>query len=162
MNGLKFRFAKKEDRNKWLEWFSEKEILKWFPLKRKVEIEDAVRILESYIPQDAVLSVEMDGELCGVACIYLQSFKKLSHQALFVILIDQKFRGKKIGTALLKEVFKLAKEKHKLEMLHLEVYEGNRAISLYEKTGFKRFGYQRNFLKDNNEYVGKIFMQKDL
>ena len=59
-------------------------------------------------------------------------------------------------------VRQLAKERFKIEFLHLEVYEGNPAIRLYERLGFEKYGFQRAFVKDEGKYLGKILMQKYL
>ena len=57
---------------------------------------------------------------------------------------------------------KAAKNHFKIEILHLEVYQGNPAIRLYERLGFKEFGRQPKFIKIGGEYLDKIMMQKEL
>ncbi|HSX04724.1 MAG TPA: GNAT family protein, partial [Rhabdochlamydiaceae bacterium] len=59
-------------------------------------------------------------------------------------------------------LMKLAKEKFNIELLHLEVYEHNPAVRLYKRLGFKEFGIQRHFIKEDDKYVGKIYMQRNL
>ena len=86
----------------------------------------------------------------------------MSHQCLFAIIVDEKFRGKGIGAKLLRELMTLAKERFKLELLHLEVYQGNPAINLYKRLGFKEYGIHRRFMKDKGRYLDKILMQKNL
>ncbi|OGN54000.1 MAG: hypothetical protein A2098_03310 [Chlamydiae bacterium GWF2_49_8] len=72
-------------------------------------------------------------------------------------------RGKGIGRRLLKEIEELAKEMFQIEILHLEVYEGNPAIHLYERAGFKRYGIEKHFIKEKEgQYRAKIMMQKEL
>ena len=56
----------------------------------------------------------------------------------------------------------LPKNNFDIELLHLEVYEGNPAIHLYQRLGFVQYGYQRHFIKQNGQYLGKIMMQKAL
>ena len=56
---------------------------------------------------------------------------------------NEAHRNKGIGTKLLDELFALAKETFKIEIVHLEVYHTNPAIILYQRLGFKQFG---NFL----------------
>ena len=162
MEGLNIRYSTIEDRDKWIEWLSEKGILRWFPMSNKIEIEDAVRVWESFIPQKAILTAEIDGVPCGVANIYPQQFKKLQHQCLFAIIIDQNYRGKGVGTALINRLMTMAKDEFNIEIMHLEVYEGNPAIKLYERLGFKEIGKQERFLKEGREYFTKVFMQRYL
>ena len=160
---LKIRFSEKSDAKYLMKWLSDPEILQWFPMYNKFEIEDSVRMWMSYLTYRAVITVVYDGKVCGNGLIYLNSLKKISHTALFAMIVDKEYRGKGIGTALLKELFKLAKERFKLEMLHLEVYTSNPAIHLYERQGFRRFGVHKKFLKEpDGTYYDKILMQKNL
>ena len=127
------------------------------------ETEDSSRIWFSYMKYNAVLSALYDGVLCGTSILYVQPFEKLSHQCLFAIIVDEKYRNKGVGTALLNELMDLAKQRFSIELLHLEVYDGNPAISLYERTGFERYGVHKNFLKEApGKYRDKILMQKKL
>jgi putative acetyltransferase len=129
----------------------------------EIEVKDSVNIWMSYMKFNSVLVAEIDGIPVGNAMIYIQHYKKLKHQALFAIVVDQNYRGKKIGSKLLNELFKLGKEKLKLEIIHLEVYHSNPAINLYKRLGFKQYGIHKKFLKDlDGKYYDKILMQKIL
>lgn len=144
-----------------VEWLLQPGVLDGFPLDGIREIEDAARIWLSYRQFDAVLTAVVDGVPSGIANLYLQPYKKLAHQCLFAIIVDEKVRGKGVGTQLLEALIALAKEKQ-IELIHLEVYEGNPAIRLYERFGFERYGIQRHFVKDSSGYKAKILMQKKL
>jgi len=160
---IKIRFAEAKDAKYLAKWLDDPEILKWFPMCNQIEIDDAVKIWMSYCKYRAVIIAEWDGIPCGIANFYLQSFKKLSHQSLFAIIVAKEYRYKGVGTALINELFKLAKESFKLEVLHLEVYEGNPAEALYDRLGFKKYGIHKKFLKDlDGTYYDKILMQKIL
>ncbi len=144
------------------QWLSQDGVLRWFPLTDLREIEDAARIWISYAQLGAVLTALYDGLPCGIANLYIQPFKKLSHQCLFAIIVDEAYRGKGVGTKLLSDLIDLAKNKFQIELLHLEVYEGNPAIGLYRKFGFTEYGKQEHFIKENGNYISKLFMQKRL
>ena len=159
---LEIRFGEELDQKYLEEWLLQPGVLQWFPLTDWREIEDAARIWMSYSKQDAVLTAVWEGVPCGIANLYLQPYKKLAHQSLFAIIVDEKYRGKGIGTKLLQELISLAKERFKLELIHLEVYEGNPAIRLYERLGFQQYGMQKKFVKDQGQYLNKILMQKVL
>ncbi len=61
------------------------------------------------------------------------------------IAVFPEYRSQGVGTALLKYLYKFAKEKS-LKFISLEVRESNyTAISLYEKQGFKTEGKRKNF-----------------
>lgn len=159
---LTIRLAEDEDQKYLIEWLLQPGVLEWFPLCDQREVEDAARIWMSYSKQQAVLTAVWNGVPCGIANLYIQPYKKLAHQCLFAIIVDEKYRGKGIGRKLLEELISLGKEKFKLEMIHLEVYEGNPAIHLYQRLGFVQYGAQRHFIKDQGQYRTKILMQKKL
>ncbi|MDE3055448.1 MAG: GNAT family N-acetyltransferase [Verrucomicrobiota bacterium] len=157
------RPAEADDERYLVEWLLEPGVLRWFPLADLREIEDAARIWMSYAKIQATLTAVYQGVPCGSATIYINSYKKLAHQALFGILVGSQWRGKGIGTELLSQLISLAQERFRLEVLHLEVYEGNPAIRLYQRFGFQQYGFQRHFAKESaEEYLGKIMMEKKL
>jgi len=162
MDHLTIRFGQESDQKYLIEWLLQPGVLEGFPLADLREIEDAARIWISYSKQMAVLTALWDGVPCGIANLYLQPYKKFAHQSLLAIIIDEKLRGKGVGTKLMKELLSLAKERFKLEFVHLEVYEGNRAINLYRRLGFEEYGVYRKFIKDQGRYLDKVLMQKYL
>lgn len=160
---ISIRLAEENDKNYLINWLQQPGVLQWFPLADLREIEDAATIWISYYKQNAVLTALWDGVPCGNATLYIQPYRKLAHQCLFAIIVDEQFRGKGVGKRLLTELMKIGKENHGLKMLHLEVYEGNPAIHLYKRLGFKEYGEQRHFVKEmNGVYKSKIMMQRDL
>lgn len=159
---LTIRFGEESDQKYLVEWLLQPGVLEGFPLNDLREIEDAARIWMSYSKNHAVLTALWDGVPCGIANLYLQPYQKLSHQCLFAIIVDEKYRGKGIGAKLLRELMTLAKERFNLEFIHLEVYQGNPAINLYRRLGFKEYGVHRRFMKDKGRYIDKILMQKYL
>ncbi|MBS0606542.1 MAG: GNAT family N-acetyltransferase [Parachlamydiales bacterium] len=159
---LSIRLTRLEDAPPLMQWLMDPKILSWFPMIDAREVEDAVRIWIGYSRIEAALTAEWNGEPCGMANLYIQPYKKLMHTCLFSIIVKENMRGKGIGSALLKQLMKHAKEKFKIEILHLEVYDGNPARRLYERHGFKPFGKQVHFIKENGKYLGKTMMQMQL
>lgn len=151
-----------EDAEYLTKWLLQPGVLKYFPMYDVREVEDAVRTWIGYSKFQSGLTAEWEGVPCGTANLYIQPYKKLAHQCLLSIVVDENYRGKGVGTALLEDLMKLAKEKFHIELLHLEVYEYNPAVNLYRRMGFKEFGIQKHFIKEQNQYVGKIFMQRNL
>ena len=157
-----FRLTQLEDAPFLSRWLTDPKILCWFPMIDPREIEDAVRIWIGYSKIGSGLTVLYNEVPCGMATLYIQPYVKQKHTCLFSIILQEEMRGKGIGTALLKELISLAKEKFHIEILHLEVYEGNPAQRLYEKIGFTLFGRQAHFIKENGRYNAKLLMQKRL
>lgn len=144
-------------------WFSKGDILQWFPMLDELEIEDAVRIWMAYAKIGASLTAELNQEPVGLALLYVQPYQKLAHQCLLSIIVSPDHRGQGIGKKLMQALMQHGKEKFHLEMLHLEVYDGNPAIHLYRKMGFTEFGAQKHFIKEGQgAYRGKVLMEKIL
>lgn len=156
-----FRLSVAEDRSFLRDWLDDPEILYGFPMEGAAEIEDSVRIWMEYAEKGFGLTALTDGKPSGMAVLYIQPFKKLAHTCLFSIIVDRAYRNSGIGTRLLASLETLAKEAFGIEILHLEVYEGNPAKRLYERAGFVPFGIHTTFAKESNGlYRAKIFMQK--
>ncbi len=163
IESLHIRFATFDDTKDLIRLFQEEGVLRWFPMYSSLEVKDAVKLWMSYVRQQAVLAAEIEGRIVGLANLYLSFFKKISHHALFAIIVAPEYRSQGIGQKILKELFQLAKEKFHLEFLHLEVYQHNPAINLYKRLGFKEFGRQKKFIKEpDGSYLDKIMMQKKL
>jgi len=161
-NPITFRLAEPSDENLLVTWLLQPGVLEWFPVLCIREVKDAARIWMSFIKHGSVITSLWDGLPCGTATLYLQPYKKLSHQCLFAIIVDEKYRGKGVGSYLIQQLIILAQEKFKLEFIHLEVYEHNPAIRLYKRMGFEQYGVHRRFTKENGIYKDKILMQKML
>lgn len=159
---ISIRFSGEGDAVYLTKWLISPGALRWFPMFDLREVEDSVRFWMVNAKMKASLTAIIDGVPCGMALLNLQPYKKLSHQCLLSIIVDEERRNQGIGTALLKELMRVAKEDFRMEFLHLEVYEGNPAINLYHRFGFVEFGCQKHFIKDEGKYIGKIFMQREL
>jgi len=160
ITGLEFRYTEVSDGKYLKEWLSENEINRWFPMCDEVEIDDAVGRWVGFGRYKCSLTVVSDGVPCGIATLYLQPYKKLAHQCEFGIIIGESYRGKGIGSQLLNNLIHLAKERFKIELLHLQVYAENPAIRLYKRFGFKEFGSQTHWIKEEDgSYTGRIFME---
>lgn len=160
IEGLTIRYTVPQDAEWLKKWLLDPSVKDAFPMASEAEVDDAVRRWISFSRIRASLTVEMDGHPVGLATLYLQSYKRLVHQTEFGIIVDPEYRGKKIGSFLLSSIMKLAKHHFHIELIHLQVYQDNPAIKLYEKFGFKEFGRQTHWIKDDDHYVGRIFMER--
>ena len=142
------------------EWLHEPGVLRWFPMDDAVEIDDAVMKWIWFSKYNCSLTATWNGEPCGLVTLYLQPYKKLAHQSEFGIIVAPKFRNKGVGGRLLRNLFHLAKETFKIELIHLQVYAENPAIRLYKRYGFTEFGRQTHWIKDKGVYVGRVFMER--
>ena len=159
---ITFRKTSKKDMPLFVDWLMQPGVLVGFPMMNRSECQDAVKLWTHYIDKGLSLTAFYKKKPVGAANLYMHETDKLSHQSLFVIIVDEKYRGRGVGTLLLKEMIHLAKQRG-VELLHLEVYDKNPAVRLYERLGFKAYGKHARFLKDlDGNYYDKILMQMEL
>jgi len=157
---MHFRYTTEADAPYLRDWLLEPGVLAGFPMCDEQEVEDSVKHWISFYRYKSSLTVEVEGEPAGIATLCLMPYKKLAHQCLISIIVTEKRRGQGVGTQLMNNLIHLARNYFGIEVLYLEVYQDNRAISLYQRFGFKRVGEQPRFMKEKGKYVGKIIMER--
>jgi len=162
MEGLELRYTVPEDAVPLKRWLLEPGVLKGFPMLDEAEVDDSVKHWISFARYKSSLTAVLDGKPVGIVTLCLMPYRKLMHQGLLSIIVGEQMRGKGIGTVLMNNLLHLAKNYFGIEVLYLEVYEGNPAISLYQRFGFKEIGCQRHFMKEEGQYVAKIIMERVL
>lgn len=163
LEGLDIRYTEAGDAPFLKNWLTDPSNARWFPMDDPVEIDDAVNRWVGFYRYLCSLTATLNGKPCGMATLYLQPYLKLAHQCEFGIIVDPELRNHGIGSDLMRNIIHLAKDKFKIELLHLQVYSNNPAIALYEKFGFKPFGEQKGWIKERDgSYVGRLFMEKSI
>lgn len=103
-----------------------------------------------------------ENKLIGSSQISLQGRRKM-HVGNFGISVAAEFRGDGIGELLAKVVIEEARQKLKIEIVTLEMFETNKvARSLYEKLGFVEYGRLPGGLEHKGVKVNAILMMKRL
>lgn len=162
-NSIEIRYTDLADGRYLKQWLLEPAVGRWFPIHDNVEVDDAVHRWIGFSRYKCSLTALKNGVPCGIATLYLQPYRKLAHQCEFGVIVSQDHRGKGVGTELLKNLMHLAKDKFKIELLHLQVYSENPAIHLYSRLGFIEFGRQEKWIKEiDGSYTGRVFMEKYL
>ncbi len=162
MPGLTVRYTVPQDADHLKAWLLDPEVSTWFPMANEFEVEDAVRRWISFSRVKSSLTAELNGKPVGLVTLYVQAYKKLMHQSEFGIIVASGMRNKGIGSFLMRSMMRLAKEQFRLELVHLQVYAENPAIRLYKRFGFREFGRQTHWIKEEDRYVGRIFMERFL
>jgi ribosomal protein S18 acetylase RimI-like enzyme len=160
--GVLMRYTEAGDAKYLKEWLMDPETKCWFPMDDEMEIDDAVMRWIAFHRYKCSLTLTKDGVPCGIATLYLQPYRKLAHQCEFGIVIDRNSRNQGIGSYLMNSLMHLAKEKFKIELLHLQVYAINPAVNFYKRFGFAEFGRQNSWIKEKDGYNGRIFMERFL
>ena len=163
MSEITFRPTQISDGALLTQWLDEEGVLDGFPMEDAREVKDAVDYWMQFCALGSSITALIGDKVCGVANLYLRGVEKISHHCLFVIVVDKAYRGRGIGKALIEQLEELAKTKFGIKKLFLEIYEGNRAINLYRRLGFKEVGVQESFLIDRQgKHFNKIVMEKSL
>lgn len=161
--GLTIRYTTEDDKSAMRGWMDDPETVRWFPMREPHEIEESVARWIGFYKYKCSLTACIEGQPVGIATLFLQPYEKIAHQCEFGIVMSPSSQGKGIGTVLLNSLLHLAKERFRIEVIHLTVYPDNPAIRLYERFGFKEFGRQEHWIKEKDgRYVGRVFMQRYL
>lgn len=162
IEGLECRYTVSEDAGPLKQWLLQPGVLSAFPMSDEAEVDDSVKHWIGFARYRSSLTAVINGTAVGLATLCLMPYKKLMHQCLLSIIVSEEVRSRGVGTVLMNNLIHLAKNYFGIEVIYLEVYEGNRAIALYRRFGFKEIGSQRHFMKEQNKYVSKIIMERVL
>lgn len=158
---ISVRLTKPEDETQIKEWLLYDNTLRGFPMADRAEVDDNVGMWMQYAKYGCGLSAELDGKFIGACVLYVNPYKRMQHQCLFAIVMDENVRGQGYGTELLEQMERYAKQQLKIEQLHLEVYDGQKAYDLYKRLGYVEYGRESDCLRDpSGESIDKILMYK--
>lgn len=73
----------------------------------------------------------------------------LGEAELLLLAVSRQHQGQGVGAMLLERFARIAQAKG-VEKLHLEVRDGNPALHLYERFGFREVGRRRNYYSGND------------
>lgn len=137
-------------------WLESPGMLHFFPLSEKTEVDGVVHSWVSYHKYKASLTATWEEAPCGMATLFLSPYKKVAHHSFFKIIVDPKYQGKGVGSALIKNIKHLAKTYFHLDMVHIEVVEGNPLEALLKKQGFIEFMRQEKYFKEGDAYYARV------
>lgn len=129
------------------------------------EVEDvfeARRFISIYLTDDRriFLVAEYQGQIVGMITLAGSSRRKILHKAELGISVRKPYWGKGIGSALISEALRIAKQKG-FKKIQLEVMEHNeRAIRLYKKFGFEVEGRKKKAICMDGQYFDLLVMGK--
>lgn len=159
MEGLDIRYTYVTDVVYLRQWVNHPEVLKWLPVSTEKEIEDAVQCWIGFCRWSCSLTATINHAPCAIGTLFLMPYRKVGHQAIFKVVVDPKWQKKGIGEAMIRNLKHLAKNYFRLEMLAIEVFEGNPIISLLKKQQFKEIFRQENYVDCGDHKVARIYME---
>lgn len=127
----------------------------------KYTVEGEYKFIDSMNEADnmATLVCEVDGRIAGNCQISWPKHMKTRHRADIGIALTSEYWGLGIGSAMFREMQKIAEANENILQMELEFVEGNtRARALYEKMGFRITGVRPDAImgrdgKLKNEYT---------
>lgn len=123
-----------------------------------VEEEEIYLRNAAFDPNKTLILCTVDGRIAGNCQMERKTKLKNRHRAGIGIALRKEYWGLGIGTAMFRELIRLAKEDG-IEQLELEVFEGNkRAIGLYEKMGFSIVAATPNAIRLPDGTVWKEYL----
>ena len=156
MEELDIRYSQMSDHDHLFKWLNKKENNEWFIFSTKKEVEESARNWIGFSKFKASLTGVLNNRVVAIGTLFLMPYRKLIHEAMFYLIVDNDFRKKGIGSDMLKNLIHLAKNQFKLESIFAEVIEGCEIISLLEKFKFEKFATQEKYIKDNNQYKTRV------
>lgn len=159
LQGFDIRYTYITDTPYLRKWLNDPQVQKWFPVSEEKEIDDAVQCWIGFSRYSSSLTATINGSPCGIATLFLMPYRKVAHQCLIKLVVDPKHQGKGIGSSLLKNLKHLAKNYFHLELMTIEVYEGNPIIHLLLKQGFYEYTRQEKYMKDSDGYHARVLLE---
>ncbi|MFN8575267.1 MAG: GNAT family protein [Candidatus Sericytochromatia bacterium] len=101
-----------------------------------------------------------NANLIGSVLFSREIKNKMKHKGnIFAMFLKTEYQGKGIANKLLKETLNKAFNIDGINQINLAVNASNSsAIKLYEKNGFKTYGFEKNSLFINNKYFDDLLM----
>jgi len=142
---------------KWL-----KAELHWYPPSDDEELENFAGIWLSFAKYNASLTAVFKNRPIGIGTLFLMPYRKVAHQCMFQLIVDPENQRKGVGQALVKNLKHLAKNRFRLDLMHVEILDESPLIQLLKAQGFTEFARQEKYVKENGVYFPRILMEYDL
>lgn len=114
-------------------------------------------------PNNLFRIAEYEGEIAGVVSLKALSSKRIAHNCELGVSVRKKYWHQGVGTALMEEAIRYARESGTLKVIHLMVFANNvNAIALYQKLGFVTIGVNQDYIKINGSYQDAVLMNLTL
>lgn len=160
--GFDIRYTTLTDTPHLINWLKADGMLHWFPMSSEKEMLDAATCWIGFSRFSSSLTATIHGTPCGIGTLFLMPYRKVAHHCLFKIIVDPAHQRKGVGSSLLKNLKHLAKNYFNLELMHIEIYEGNPILHLLKQFEFHEFARQERYVKKENGYLARILLESYL
>lgn len=156
---MKIRKAMASDLAAVERWLSDPLVEGCNPASPGPEAHAQAKFWTSNSPHTATFIAEEKGKALGIAICIGTPYHKADHWNMLSILVDPKKWGKGIGTALLQEAEKFAKDA-RVERFVVELFE-NPAEPWFIRRGFSVFARGESALKTERGFRARILLKKE-
>lgn len=113
---------------------------------------------------DFLILGAFENELIGTIGFKREQRVQVNHKGtIWGFYVNNQFQNKGIGKLLLERMLEELKHYQNLEYVRCIITETNKsAISVFESSGFKRYGLESKGLKIKNTYFDQLYYQKEL
>lgn len=159
-NNIILRSIDIRDTENVLKWRNSEEVKQYFIYQKEIRYEDHVNWLEQKVSTGKVVQFIIEYNGVPIGSVYLQDIDMVHNKAEYGIFIgDRSNCGHGVGTITAKKCIEYGFDILKLHRIYLRVYEDNkRAISSYEKAGFRREALLKDDVYVNGKYHNIVLM----
>ncbi len=101
----------------------------------------------------------VENHIVSVSQIASSNRKRIAHNSEVAISVKKEYWGIGIGNAVMNELIRFGKENTAIKNISLGVRADNHhAIKLYEKVGFEKVGYHKDYFNINGDFYDEILM----
>lgn len=112
---------------------------------------------------NALFALSNDEPVGMITCLFNKRTKSRHVADIVGVYVTPSFRGRGVGTKLLRQTIRLARRKRNVIKLALAVNpEQKSAVNLYKSAGFVIAGKARKHLKIGRDYFDMLYMEKFL
>ena len=153
------RFATTDDAEVVTSWILEDpKLMEHLPVISEKEAIDFSKVLVDFGSKKNAWIYLVEDAPCAIGTLFTTDYIKLKHHAQLTMFVKKEARKAGIGSALLEEILKKAKDQ-KVEQIDLELYD-NPWAEFFEKRGFERYASQERFIKIENSYFARTLYRR--
>ena len=121
---------------------------------------DALLLLSEDSKEPILGAFHSNGEMVGSICLIPETREAVRHKAsLAALYVHPDWQQKRIGTQLVAETLRLARERHELMLVRLVLDSENAvALRLFEKAGFFLYGREPQARRVGDQYYDQSYM----
>ncbi len=152
------RFSTLEDIDPLMRWFSLPGATDDFAFDAE-EMEPALKNWIGFAKYKASLTGLWQGEPCAIGTLFLMPYRKVAHHCSFYLIVDPEHRRKGIGASMVRNLLHLAKNRFRLESVHIELFEPSLLLSVAQKQQFELFARQEDYVKINGCSRARLLLE---